>query len=264
MKSDLYFRHDVYTLDDSEVMALVYQYHETGYGVFWAVVERLTAEQAHRMPLDVLAMQVSVKLMSSKPAKVKEIIKACVSLGLLVEQDGLVFNERVLRQCERMERYSQTQTENVKKRWEKYQNSSAQAQESVPEEEQNGPSRAVSESIKKEFAKKLLDRYYELCPSLPKVRVLTDSLITHAYTFTREFSDEVIAEGFKKAEASTFLKEGQGTWRGANFRWLVNKNNFAKVLEGNYDNRSVQGHSSVCNNPDALRRDMGADGGFEL
>ena len=252
MRSDLYFRHDVYTLDDSEVMALVYRHHEAGYGVFWAVVERLTAEQTHRMPMDMLVMQVSAKLMSTKPAKVREVIQHCISLGLLLEEDGLVFNERVNRQCDQMESYRNTQSENVKKRWEKYR--TAQAENTDRQE-----SRDAWRDVRTELAKGLVDEYHRLCPSLPRVRSINDARISHAGTFMKAFSAEVRDEGFRKAEASDFLKNGNGTWNGASFDWLINKSNFAKVLEGNYDNRR---RSSICNDSSALEKNV--DGGFEL
>lgn len=261
MKSDLYFRHDVYTLDDSEVMALVYQFHEAGYGVFWAVVERLTAEQTHKMPVDVLAMQVSVKLMATKPSKVREIINACIRLGLLVEQDGLVHNERVMRQCERMERYSKTQAENVQKRWERYRgNTSETTVDTTQESERVNAER----DTRKELAQELVDRYHTMCPSLPKVRILTDARVSHANTFLRDFTQAVIDEGFNKAEASDFLKHGNGTWKGASFDWLVNKTNFAKVIEGNYDNHQTQHRSSICNDGELMGRSQNAGGGFDL
>lgn len=260
MKSNLYFRHDVYALDDGDVMALVYQYHEAGYGVFWAVVERLTAEQTHMMPLDVLAMQVSVKLMASKSAKVKEIIKACINLGLLMEQDGMVYNERVLRQCEQLERYSKTQSENVQKRWAKYQSNTTVVQ---PNNDGTEASQASAGESAKERAKELVAKYHEMCPSLPKVKFVTDARVKHAGTFIREFSVDAISEGFAKAEASDFLKHGQGTWKGASFDWLVNKTNFAKVLEGNYDNRG-RGPSTVCNDAEVMSTGMNENGGFDL
>lgn len=261
MKSDLYFRHDVYTLDDSEVMALVFKYHEAGYGVFWAVVERLTAEQTHKMPIDVLVMQVCAKLMAQKPAKVREIIRYCVSMGLFVEQDGLVYNERVLRQCERMERYSKTQAENVQKRWERYRGNTTEEQPNNEPDTDVSESRENERESKQEMAQSLVDIYHTMCPSLPKVRILTPARVTHANTFLRDFSMTVIGEGFGKAEASDFLKHGNGTWKGASFDWLVNKTNFAKVLEGNYDN---QRRSSICNDSGVMSRGQNAGGGFDL
>lgn len=261
MRSELYFRHDLYTLEDSKVMALVYRYHELGYGVFWAMVEKLTAEPEHRMPMQVLAMQVAMKLASQKPSKVVEVLNFCKELGLLKDEDGLVCNERILRQCEEVERRSATQRENVNKRWEKYRSNTAEAQPNndgnttVSERREE---RAVSDKAKAEW---LVARYHELCPSLPKVRTITDARVTHSRTLLTTYGAEVIDEAFRKAEASDFLKHGSGTWTGASFDWLLNKTNFAKVIEGNYDNRH---RSSICNDSEVMANSQNADGGFDL
>ena len=42
---------------------------------------------------------------------------------------------------------------------------------------------------------------------------------------------------FSRAETSQFLKgKNARNWQ-ANFDWLIKDNNFAKVLDGNYDNK---------------------------
>ena len=42
---------------------------------------------------------------------------------------------------------------------------------------------------------------------------------------------------FEKAEASHFLKGGNGRDWSADFDWLMKDANFAKVLDGNYDDK---------------------------
>lgn len=269
MKSEIYFRHDVYTLDDTAIMELVFRHHEAGYGVFWATVERLTAEPEHKMPLQVLARQIAMKLSSAKPSKVEEILRDCVGFGLLKEADGVVFSERVIRQCEKVENYSRTQAENVKKRWERYHtNTTVEAPNNqVPAvEPQAKQSQGQKHESNKERASRLVERYHELCPSLPKVLKLTDARITHACTFLDCFDPDEIAEGLKRAEASDFMRNGNGTWNGANFDWLTNKNNFAKVLEGQYANREQRprSQSSVCNDAQLFRQSQNGAGGFDL
>ena len=48
---------------------------------------------------------------------------------------------------------------------------------------------------------------------------------------------EELREIFTKAEKSNFLKEGAGTWTGANFDWIMNPTNICKIAEGNYSNK---------------------------
>lgn len=87
-------------------------------------------------------------------------------------------------------------------------------------------------------AKKILDLYHEHCPSLPKVLKLSDKRIKLVNARLKEYSEEQIVDVFDKAEDSDFLKNGSGTWRGAYFEWILNTNNFIKIMEGNYQNKN--------------------------
>lgn len=87
-------------------------------------------------------------------------------------------------------------------------------------------------------AKKILELYHEHCPSLPKVLKLSDKRIKLVNTRLKEYSEEQIVDVFDKAEASNFLKNGSGTWKGADFEWILNPNNFIKIMEGNYQNKT--------------------------
>jgi len=89
---------------------------------------------------------------------------------------------------------------------------------------------------KSKKAQEILDLYHKTCPSLPKVLKLTDKRIKLVNARLKEYSAEQIKEIFIKAESSEFLKNGSGTWKGANFDWILNPNNFIKIMEGNYDN----------------------------
>lgn len=245
MKSSLYLKHDIYALNDTLIIRLVYKYQAMGYGLFWAVIESLTIEESHKMPIDLLSMELEIKLKLQDNAKVIEIIEYMVEIGLLAMNEcHEVWSERVLRQCEEVEKVSQVKRENVKARWEAVRAKKAE----------NEDSDAV-------VAKKVLDLYSTICKSLPKVRTMTPQRKVHSRTLVQEYGLETIEEGFKKAEASKFLKEGNGTWNGANFDWLINKQNFAKVLEGNYADRT---RTSVCNESSSYASDINSNGGFDL
>lgn len=86
-------------------------------------------------------------------------------------------------------------------------------------------------------AKKLVEMYNNICTDLPKVRIVTPKREKTLVARLRERSMEDFAELFKKASASEFLcGENDRGWT-ANFDWLINETNMAKVLEGNFDNR---------------------------
>lgn len=93
----------------------------------------------------------------------------------------------------------------------------------------------------------LLSAYHELCPSLPKVRILTNMRQKHARARWVEVCAAEkwgAAEGlewfrwyFKTVESSPFLTGRRGgkdrVWR-ADFEWLMTPGNLAKVVEGRY------------------------------
>ena len=90
-------------------------------------------------------------------------------------------------------------------------------------------------------AQDILALYRLHCPSLPDVRILNDKRRKHIKALLKAFTIEEITEGFKKAEASDFCK-GKTGWK-ADFEFLINQNNMAKVLEGKYDNRDQKPES---------------------
>ena len=92
----------------------------------------------------------------------------------------------------------------------------------------------------------LVAAYHEDCPSLPKVVVLTNMRMKHARArwvqvmvaekWSKAENMEWFRDFFKSAERSDFLtgrSGGKRAWR-ASFEWLMNSENFAKVVEGNY------------------------------
>jgi DNA replication protein DnaD len=81
------------------------------------------------------------------------------------------------------------------------------------------------------------DMYNEICVSFPRLTVLSDKRKKAIKARLNTYSVEQIKEVFIKAEASDFLKgKNNRNWQ-ANFDWLINDTNMAKVLDGNYDNK---------------------------
>lgn len=85
---------------------------------------------------------------------------------------------------------------------------------------------------------KVINTYGNKCPSLIPVSRLTalrEKLIEDRLA---EYDEQTIYTVFEKAEKSDFLTGRSGNGWKADFNWLMNEDNFAKVLEGRYDNRS--------------------------
>ena len=82
---------------------------------------------------------------------------------------------------------------------------------------------------------KAVDSFNRMCPSLPKVRALTDNrrrLIDKADKLINGDFEAL----FRKAEASDYLTGKINNWR-ADLDWILKDDNPLKILEGKYDNR---------------------------
>lgn len=92
------------------------------------------------------------------------------------------------------------------------------------------------ESVWEEYRQQFLQE----CPSLPKP--------VPAAQWTKErlralkklgVTPEQFGEGCRRAEASDFLSGRNGKWEGCSLDWLLCPGNWQKVMEGNYENRTI-------------------------
>ena len=83
----------------------------------------------------------------------------------------------------------------------------------------------------------VVEAFNSICTSLPKVKEITEKRKKTIRARLVQYPKEQIEEVFAIAEASDFLKGANGKWK-ATFDWLMNENNFVKVLEGNYNNKT--------------------------
>jgi hypothetical protein len=89
------------------------------------------------------------------------------------------------------------------------------------------------------------DIYNEICVSFPKLTVLSARRKQAIRARLNTYSVEQIKEVFTRAEASDFLKgKNNRNWQ-ANFDWLINDTNMAKVLDGNYANKQKVGANGI-------------------
>lgn len=86
---------------------------------------------------------------------------------------------------------------------------------------------------------KIKTLYTDNCKRLPTIRTLSEQRKKHIQARWKqyEYSIAIFEELFKKAGDSDFLAgHNDRNWK-ADFEWLMNDNNMAKVLEGKYDNK---------------------------
>lgn len=92
--------------------------------------------------------------------------------------------------------------------------------------------------------------YHEHCPSYPRIKNLSEKRKTAIKARLKKYSKEQLIEAFDKAEASDFLKGGNGRDWSADFDWILNDTNIAKILDGKYgnDRRPQQKGNQASNN----------------
>lgn len=88
-----------------------------------------------------------------------------------------------------------------------------------------------------EKIQEIFDMYHDICKSLPKVKLVTDKRKSTVKARLKKYGKEQIREAFVKAERSKFLT-GQVKDFKASFDWILNETNLAKIIEGNYDDKS--------------------------
>ncbi len=86
----------------------------------------------------------------------------------------------------------------------------------------------------------LSNLFNELCPTLPKVRVMRPQDKRWKITKSRliEHPDHKFWESlFKNVHKSDFLSARNGKWTACNYDWIMNPTNLIKIYEGNYENQ---------------------------
>ena len=88
----------------------------------------------------------------------------------------------------------------------------------------------------------IVDDYNNTCKSLPQVKSLSDARRKAIKARVRTRGIEEIHQAFVMAEQSSFLKgSNKNNWT-ASFDWIMNDANMAKILDGNYENRTPSGN----------------------
>ena len=91
----------------------------------------------------------------------------------------------------------------------------------------------------------IIELYHELCPKMQKVLVLNKTRKGHVNARYAEFGLSKITEVLRFAGESDFLNgKNDRAWR-ADFEWLMRPENFIKVLEGKYQNKTVEKQLAV-------------------
>ena len=91
---------------------------------------------------------------------------------------------------------------------------------------------------KKDRANEIVEIYLQECPSLPKVRSLSQTRIAHINARLKEHSIDEIRLAFQKAEASPLMRGEKSGWH-ADLDWMMeSEDHLLRILEGRYDDNN--------------------------
>lgn len=117
--------------------------------------------------------------------------------------------------------------------------------------ESNGDVTASNTEIEKEIEKEIenrdkresidyqqiADMYNDTCVSFPRITKLSEARKKAIKARLNKYSMDDFKKLFEMAEGSSFLKGENGRNWSANFDWMMKDANFAKILDGNYQDK---------------------------
>lgn len=115
----------------------------------------------------------------------------------------------------------------------------------------------LNEKIGTAECREVVDLYNLICTAYPKLRTLSDSRVRTIKARRKQFSIEDFRMVFQKAQDSDFLKGNNNSKWSATFDWMIKDSNFAKILDGNYDNKpGTTAQQWVKDNEDLYNRGL--------
>jgi len=108
-KDTYYFSHDSNAQDDPKCMLLIDQLGMEGYGIFWAIIERLRQEPSYKLPT--LILPVFAKRWNTSSEKVQTVIS---KYGLFEMNEDYFFSPRL---CRSMQEKSEKARKSASYRW---------------------------------------------------------------------------------------------------------------------------------------------------
>ena len=290
MKSDLYFKHDVYALENSEKLRYVCsEYPVWGDAIFWRTITIMYRKNGEPCIFKILASDVAHELYTDDREKVTEILNVMIEVGLFEKtEDGKIFNERVQKECQKQSDFREKQRERINKRWQnnaeniptEYQNNTSgipteyqrynHGNTNKQEQEQDNNFNLVSKEPR--FVEKQVFHAEENAESegnlfgenekipshreqvpykeimtywnekvhgiLPQVEKLTEGRKSHIRQRLAEYGERVY-RAIDKCIESDFLSGRSKEWQ-CDFDWVFLPSHMVRILEGKYDNRTVE------------------------
>lgn len=127
---DRYFSHDCNALNDNKITELRSIYGMEGYGVYWAIVESLSREEAHTLEMSKRKFA-GMTMVFQQSFELEGFINDCVEIGLFQSDGERFWSASVFRRLKEAEERSKARQKAAKARW----SGSAKEQDKTDEQE---------------------------------------------------------------------------------------------------------------------------------
>lgn len=250
-----YFSHDVDMRNDLKIRGLRRKFGNDGYAVWCYLLEVLTDTEELCVNFKEMADLLSADFDVEREV-LTAIVGYCKQVGLLQSEGDVIFSarhrERIDEVLDNAREKSERGRKAVMARWNKTSASNTTEIPSDTDVIQPNTNKSKGKETKGEETKEKRVEYpcdgvvrlwNEICTSLPKVMRLSDARREKVKARLKEWGgdkDKMLDNAralFLRIERSDFLTGRSGKWKGASFDWIFDsRNNWIKVMEGNYDN----------------------------
>lgn len=93
---------------------------------------------------------------------------------------------------------------------------------------------------------RIKDAWNSSVKTLPRCQTISDRRAIALKRLLRDYTPEQVIDAFSKVEASDFLTGRNEKWTNCSIDWVLKPDNFLKIIEGVYDNRTSK-------NPEPLK-----------
>lgn len=93
---------------------------------------------------------------------------------------------------------------------------------------------AATDKITKNDVDKILEKYHQILYMLPKVKKLDDKTVNNVKAILKENNFDYVVNIFHEITRQQFLLGNNDRGWKANFSWIMNKTNFAKIINDTY------------------------------
>lgn len=150
-----------------------------------------------------------------------------ISFKFLTDDKGLYYNERLDIEIDRRKRFVASRCNNI--------NGVNQYTNKTGHKEGHTTSHMENENEDRIEYKDIIETFNNT--RFAKIQKLSDARKKHLSARIKEYGIDKIKEVFLLADKSDFLRGiNKNSWT-ATFDWIINPNNFVKIMEGNYNNK---------------------------